>query len=399
MSKAAGRLCGLIMIILVMTACSGNDPKEVERTIAGEDESISVAKDFIADILAYNETHNKDLTEIGEYTAFWAYLKEAGLTAQLSGAILDANHYGDEEWQIIDSFYVKQLKPLIHYLYGYEQDDFRMTFGESLGNIDVHIKPEAMDKGIYLLNDPAETVFQLFVERVKGEGVRIVSVYTELPVVMNNKYEWIPKNLFADYVQQVKNQAAEAERLLEQERQEEAALAALEAEQEAAWEAEQQTLKEEQEAQALWQEQAALNEETCSRELVYEDAWARFDYGGCILVTGSLETDKMLTIIGDDNEYDLLSAPFSVTIAVEDNADGIAFADYPYEQYDFEYATLFGENGFVGNMETNPEGETTEYYEGVIADGSAIASITFTYIGDTRPYAADNLLFGSLRFK
>ncbi|MEO3945804.1 hypothetical protein [Gorillibacterium sp. CAU 1737] len=387
--------CGLIILVVMITGCSKKDPKDVKRTVVGETESITVAKAFLGDILAYNQENDKDLTHIEEYTAFWDYLKGKGLTQNLSSTILDATHYGDSEWRTIDAFYSEQVKPLINYLYGYQLEDFTYSFDESLGNIDVHIKPETIDKGIYLLNDPAEAAFQIFVERVAKEGIKVVSVYTELPKALENKHLWVAKDQLDPYLSQIKTRLAEQDKELEKQKQEEAAQAALDASLQAEQEEEQKKLEQAQQEQ----EQNERNEAQCSVETQYEDKVVRFLYDGCTAVTGKLELDNEMNITREARENDLLGDSFTIEIKAKANSDHLAFSDYDDDKYDFEYSSLFGEYGFVNKTTTSSSGETSEYYEGIVAGGERIVMVTLRYAGETRPARADTLLFTSLKFQ
>ena len=396
-------VCSLLMIMMMTTGCASSDPKDVKREIAGEQKSIQTAKAFISDILDYNKDNDTDLTLIHEYTDFWEYLKKAGLTKELSTTILSAHHYGDSEWRIIERFYAEQLKPLINYLYGYEMDDFLFSFDEFLGGVEVRIKPESIDKGIYLLNDPSEPAFVIFVERVEKEGVKVVSVSTRLPLAMDNKYQWVQKHALPNYLLQVKAQIEEEKIALEKQKQqqerEEAEEAARRAQLQAQWEEEEKRLEQERKEQELRLENRRKTEEKCSVENKYEDALVSFIYDGCTVVTGSLELNNEMKITREANEYDTFGEPFSIEIKAWENSDNISFYDYDFDQYDWSVSSLFGEYGFVAKTNINSSGDSSEFFEGIIDGGNIMVTVELKYMGEIRPHRAHLLLFNSLYFK
>ena len=379
-----------LIIISLLSACSGN--AELERKIVSEQESIAVAQKFLEDIFTYNDDHDIDLTTIEDYSEFWSYLEDKGLSNQLSSTLLaaDSTYY---EWQQIAELYYQHVKPLINFLFGYRMDDLVLMFDETLGAVDIFIPEDKIGKGLYISNDPSERVFTLYVEQVKGESAKVVSIYTTLPATLPNKYGWVHKDVLERYLAEVRAQIVSDE----QERARQERLNAEEEEQYAQMlaELEEEHRQANEERLAIEQElETARQMETkCSQPQRYEDQLVRFNYDSCTTIEGSLASDSRMTISSQDIPE--LSWPaFTIDIQASSNDEQQRFEDFDTDVYDMSYYSLFGENSFVAKTMFNEDaGETMEKFEGITAEGEQIIAIELRYKGDIRPTRADTLLF------
>ncbi|MEK3900054.1 hypothetical protein [Paenibacillus sp. FSL R7-0179] len=180
----------LLTAVLLLTACSDKSPSDSKQ--------VKVVRNFIADIMTYNQDHDIDLSQRAVNSdQFWFYAEQAGLTKQLSSSYLNPNSFNKAytEGSKVEENLLDYFRPMINYLEGYTMDDLVITYNEEMEVITVSIKPDRVEKGIYFLDDPKTLLFFTFyVDKVKEDGIKIISMACVQPKAVINRYEWYTKD-------------------------------------------------------------------------------------------------------------------------------------------------------------------------------------------------------------
>ncbi|KAA9005908.1 hypothetical protein F4V43_07505 [Paenibacillus spiritus] len=197
----------LLTATLLLVSCTNKPPSQ--------DKQIKVVQEFFQAIMTHNTQYDESLSDqVSDSGKLWTYAEQAGLTKQLSPSYLDPYNFNSSYtvYSEVEENLMEEFRPIINYLQGYEMDDLTFDYNKELEVITVSIKPDRVANGIYFLNDPSTPLFFTFyVDNVKEDGVKIVSMACAQPDAVINKYEWYTKEALQDLKDQYGHVSREAD--------------------------------------------------------------------------------------------------------------------------------------------------------------------------------------------